>query len=42
MLEAFSGQELADIPIPVQAKIARNQIELKAYATKLESRALCE
>ena len=42
MLEAFTPEELFVVPPDVQGKIARNQIKLKAYAQKLESRALCE
>ena len=41
ILEEFTEQELADIDPDVQAKIAANQIRLKAYAKRLEARA-CE
>jgi hypothetical protein len=42
ILEALAVEEINEMSFSAQGKVARNQIKLKAYAQKLEVRALCE
>jgi len=42
VLVSFNTVELGIMASSTQEKIAANQIKLKAYAKKLEVRALCE
>lgn len=42
ILESFTVDELRQMGVEVQEKVATNQIRLKEYAMKLEVRAQCD